>query len=70
MANESKVPQEIVELQPDALEIRNERLPWALRLCVWLPLLLLVLALTWACLAQVDVIIRGTGKLVTNTPPL
>ncbi len=70
MANEPKVPQEIVELQPDALEIRNEKLPWALRMCIWLPLVLFALAITWACMAEVDVIIRGTGKLVTNTPTI
>ena len=38
----------------------------AVRLCVWLPLLLVTLAITWACLAQMDVVVQGQGKLVTN----
>ncbi len=59
-------PGEIIDFQSDALEIKNQRLPWAVRLCVWLPLLLVALAITWACLAQMDVVVQGQGKLVTN----
>ena len=69
MAERKSVP-EIVEFQPDALEIRNERLPLAVRLCVWLPFALTFLAIIWACWAQVDVVIRGNGKLVTDTPTI
>ena len=59
-------PGEIVDFQSDALEIKNQRLPLAVRLCVWMPLLLVALAITWACLAQMDVVVQGQGKLVTN----
>ena len=59
-------PGEIIDFQSDALEIRNQKLPLAVRLCVWLPVLLVVLAITWACLAQMDVVVQGQGKLVTN----
>ncbi len=59
-------PNEIIDFQSDALEIKNQKLPLAVRLCVWMPLLLVVLAITWACLAQMDVVVQGQGKLVTN----
>ena len=63
---EDKTPSEVIEFQPDALEIKNARLPWAIRLCVWIPLLLLVLAIAWAFLAEVDVVVQSTGTLVTD----
>ena len=46
-------PAEVIEFQPDALEIRNARLPWGIRLSVWIPFLLLVLAIVWAFVAQI-----------------
>ena len=33
MMKEDKIPQEMVEFQPDALELKNERLPFAIRFC-------------------------------------
>ncbi|MBR6372294.1 MAG: HlyD family type I secretion periplasmic adaptor subunit [Victivallales bacterium] len=59
-------PAELIEFQPDALEIRNARLPWGIRLSVWIPFLLLVLAIVWAFVAQVDVVVQSTGTLVTD----
>ena len=70
MSNEEKLANDVVEFQPDALEIRNERLPLAIRLGVWLPFFLTVLAIVWATWAQVDVVVRGNGKLVTNVPTI
>ncbi len=61
-----QVPENIIEFQPDALEIRNERLSPAVRFCVWLPVVTVVLALVWSILAKVDVVVQGGGKLVTN----
>ena len=70
MSKEEKLANDVVEFQPDALEIRNERLPLAIRLGVWLPFFLTVLAIVWATWAQVDVVVRGNGKLVTNVPTI
>ena len=67
---DTRVPNEIVAFQADALEIRNERLPLAVRLSVWLPFVVLVLAILWACLAEVDVIVQGNGKIVTDLPTI
>ena len=65
-----QLPKEVIECQPDALSIRNERLPVCIRCCVWLPFLVLVTAIVWACLAQVDVVVQGGGKLVTDRPTI
>ncbi len=61
-------PQETIEFQPDALEIKNERLPLAVRLCVWAPVVVIVGAIIWASFARVDVIVPANGKLVTGRP--
>lgn len=68
--SKEKLPNEIIDFQPDALEIKNSRLPLAVRICVWLPFFLMALAIIWACLAQVDVVVQGTGKLVTDQPTI
>ncbi len=63
-------PKEIIAFEPDALELKNERLPLAVRLCVWLPVVLVVIAVLWASLAKVDVVVQGNGKLVTDRPTI
>ncbi len=68
--NTDKTPEEIIEFEPDALELKNQRLPLAIRLCVWLPALLVLMAIVWACLAKVDVVVQGGGKLVTDRPTI
>lgn len=65
-----KISPDVIEFQPDALEIKNERIPWTIELCVWFPLIMLVLAIVWACLAKVDVVVQGEGKLVTDLPTI
>ena len=59
-----------IEFQPDALEIKNERLPWPARVGVFSAFFFLAGAVIWACVSQVDVIVGATGKLVTDTPPV
>ena len=68
MMKEDKIPQEMVEFQPDALELKNERLPFAIRFCVWMPFIVMLAAIIWASLAEVDVIVEAPGKLVSRTP--
>lgn len=68
MKNKQQTPsEEIIEFLPDALELKNQPLPTPIRLCVWLPFLAIIMAITWACLAQTDVVIQGNGKLVTDS---
>lgn len=65
-----KPPKEIIKFQPDALEIQNERLPLAISFCVWFPVVAMALAIIWACWAEMDVVVQGGGKLVTNEPTI
>ncbi len=65
---ENKVPEKIVDFQPDALEIKNQKLPKRIALGVWLPFITLTAAIVWACLAKTDVVVSGRGKLVTDSP--
>lgn len=61
-------PDAVVEFQADALELKNQRLPWAIRMCVWMPFLLLAGAVAWACWAKVDVVVQGRGRLLRDDP--
>ena len=61
-----KVSDAVIEFQPDALEIKNERLPLLIRLCIWLPVVLVAAVLIWAWCSEVDVIVQANGKLVTD----
>ena len=60
------VPRDVVDFQADALELANRPLPPAIRLGVWFPLVVVVLAIVWATLAKTDVVVQSGGKLVTN----
>ncbi|MFA6292477.1 MAG: HlyD family type I secretion periplasmic adaptor subunit [Victivallales bacterium] len=62
----NKIPDEAVDFQPDALEIKNQKLPLWAQYSVFSPLILLVGALLWACIGKVDVIVHATGKLVSD----
>ncbi|MCQ2379390.1 MAG: HlyD family type I secretion periplasmic adaptor subunit [Victivallaceae bacterium] len=69
MGNKDKelVPAEIIEFQPDAIELKNERLPLGIRLCMWAPVAAILIAIIWASCSKVDVIVPVSGKIVTNT---
>ncbi len=64
----NKVPNQAVEFLPDALEIKNSRLPLAIRLCVWMPLVIIVAAIVWSYIAEVDVTVTARGKVITDSP--
>ncbi len=70
MSEKETLTPKAVEFQPDALEIKHERLPWWARFGVWSALIFLAAAILWACLGKVDVIVSAEGKLVTDTPPV
>ena len=62
----SEIPQEVVDFQPDAIQIRDEKLPRWAQLSVLSMLLIFVVALLWACIAKVDVIVQAPGKVVSD----
>jgi hypothetical protein len=65
---EQNMPKKIIDFQPDALKIKNQTLPIRIKIGVWLPFIILAAAIIWACLSKTDVVVRGNGKLVTNSP--
>lgn len=69
-SEKNAIPGKIVEFQPDALEIKNQKLPFAIRMGVWFPFVLLTAAIIWAIWAKTDVVVRGNGKLVTDRPTI
>ena len=66
----SEIPKEVVDFQPDAIQIRDEKLPLWARWSVWSLFGLFALAVVWACLAKVDVIVQASGKLVSDKQTL
>jgi len=62
----SDTPQEVVDFQPDAIQIRDEKMPLWARLSVFSMLLIFVIALLWACIAKIDVIVQAPGKIVSD----
>lgn len=64
--NAGAIPDTAVEYQPDALEIANSRLPLWARYSVVFAFIFLAGAITWATLGQVDVIVTGNGKVVSD----
>lgn len=60
------IASEAVEFQPDALEIKNEKLPFWIRYSVLYAFLFVAAALIWACVCKVDVVVQAPGKLVTD----
>ena len=70
MSDKSKVPNDAIEFLPDALEIENEKLPFAVRFTVCAPVLILIAGLLWSIFSKVDVIVTANGKVVTDTPTI
>ena len=62
----SKIPQETVDFQPDAIQIRDEKLPIWARMSILFSFLFFAAAIVWACLAKVDVIVQAPGKIVSD----
>ncbi len=63
----SKIPDEAVEFQPDALEIKNTRLPVWVRYSVFSAFIFMSFVIAWASLSKVDVIVQARGKMVSST---
>src|ERR1700739_1943723 len=62
------VDPEAVSFQPDAVMIEERRLPWFARSVVYVVVLLVVSAGTWASLSQSDAVVTARGKLITVDP--
>ena len=62
----SEIPKEVVDFQPDAIQIRDEKLPLWARMGILFSFLFFALAVAWACIARVDVIVQAPGKVVSD----
>ena len=70
MSDNEKLSSKAIEFQPDALEIKHERLPWWARHGVWSALIFMLGAIIWASLGKVDVVVSAEGKLITDSPSI
>lgn len=66
-ARQSRV---VAEFQPDAIEIEQQTPPRLARLTLYCVVALIGVAVTWASVSQVDMIVTAQGKLITTRPNL
>ena len=66
----SKEKADILEYQPDAVEIENRPVPGKVRWVLYLILAFLVAIVVWAIVFKVDRIVTARGELITNTPAI
>ena len=62
--------QVVTEFQSDAIEVENRTPPFVARATLYCILALIAIAVTWASLSQVDMIVTAQGKLITTRPNL
>lgn len=65
-----EISSKAIEFQPDSLEIAGQPLPWWCRHGIWLCIFFFAMAVAWACICKVDVIVQTEGKIVTDTPSI
>lgn len=66
MNKKMEISQDAIEYQSDALELMNRRLPWWARYGLLWAAVLFTAAVVWACVSEVDVVVTGTGKIITD----
>ncbi len=64
--SKKKYDRDAVEFLPDALAVRNSFLPFWARSGILFMFLFFILAVAWATLGRVDVIVEAGGKLVSD----
>ncbi len=62
--------QEVLEYQPDAVEIEETPVPGRVRWIFYLILVTIVAAVVWASLCKVDRIVSADGSLITTRPTI
>src|SRR3954452_11227021 len=63
-------PQVVTEFQSDAIEVENRTPPFTARATLYCIVALIAVAVAWASLSQVDMIVTAPGKLITMRPNL
>lgn len=64
------VDNDVIDFLPDALSIRNARLPWWAASGVKWMLAFFLLMLLWAWVGRVDVIVQAQGRLISDHPTI
>lgn len=68
MSRNQQLEDSSIEYQPDAVALANQRLPaWARYGLVWVGVFFAGV-LAWACFSQMEVIVEGVGKIVSEEP--
>ncbi|MBP5672572.1 MAG: HlyD family type I secretion periplasmic adaptor subunit [Victivallales bacterium] len=67
MNNKQKTASDAIDFLSDAQEITERRLPWYGRVGILWIFIIMAAALTWACIGQVDVIVRARGRVASDT---
>lgn len=65
-----KLPDEILEYQPDAIEIEEKPVPGRIRWVLYLIFLFLIVTVVGAVVFKVDRIVVAEGRLITTTPTI
>ena len=60
------VEADAAEFQPDAIYLENQKPGIPLQTAWYLILLLLLLGIIWACVAEVDKVVVAEGKVITT----
>jgi HlyD family secretion protein len=63
LPTQAGVPAEFLEFQPDSLELEMAPLPGRARISLYMAVACILIGLIWACLAQIDRIVTGQGKI-------
>jgi len=58
------------EFLPDAVELEARRPPWLTRATLYALLAFIVIAIAWASLSSIDIIVTAQGRLITSAQPV
>ncbi|RAP40966.1 secretion protein HlyD [Rhodovulum viride] len=66
----SNVARDALPFQPPLVQVREEPLPWLLRLWPFGSAVLLIALVTLAAFVPIDVVVTAEGRIVTDDPPV
>jgi multidrug efflux pump subunit AcrA (membrane-fusion protein) len=66
MSKKDKTMTQAIEFQPDALEIKQSRLPFFARFTPYAAFFMMAGAIIWATIGKTDTVVQAPGKLVSD----
>ncbi len=70
MRNKNKPNKDILEYQPNAVEIEERPTSGRIRWTLYLIIFFIISIITWAAVGKVDRVVTASGKLITTTPKI